>query len=94
MQAWEFRESPFTVTRQRVESLPNHRRAYLDYEGPISGDRGSVRRVAAGMFELLHESPTEWVARLLGDTIDGELRFVCAFRESGVWEATLALQSI
>ena len=30
------------------EERPDHRRAYLDYEGPIAGDRGSVRRVAAG----------------------------------------------
>jgi hypothetical protein len=35
------------------ESLPavrlaDHRRRYLDYEGPISGSRGSVRRLAQG----------------------------------------------
>jgi hypothetical protein len=28
--------------------LADHRRAYLDYEGEVSGGRGSVRRVAAG----------------------------------------------
>ena len=28
--------------------LGPHRRAYLDYEGPVSGGRGEVRRVAAG----------------------------------------------
>lgn len=28
--------------------LPDHRAHYLDYEGPISGDRGRVTRVAAG----------------------------------------------
>lgn len=28
--------------------LPDHRRQYLDYEGPISWNRGEVRRVAAG----------------------------------------------
>ena len=28
--------------------LPDHRNAYLEYEGPVSGDRGFVRRVAAG----------------------------------------------
>ena len=29
---------------QPVRSLPAHRRIYLDYEGPISGNRGEVRR--------------------------------------------------
>ncbi len=32
----------------RLERLPDHRLMYLDYEGPISGGRGAVRRVAAG----------------------------------------------
>ncbi len=31
-----------------LERLPNHRSIYLAYEGPISGDRGSVQRVASG----------------------------------------------
>ena len=31
-----------------AEALPPHRRAYLNYEGPVGGGRGTVRRVAAG----------------------------------------------
>jgi hypothetical protein len=31
-----------------LERLPDHRPLYLDYEGPVSGNRGSVRREAAG----------------------------------------------
>jgi hypothetical protein len=31
-----------------VERLNDHRRVYLTYEGPISGGRGTVRRVAGG----------------------------------------------
>ena len=31
--------------------LGEHRREYLAYEGPISGNRGQVRRVAEGTFE-------------------------------------------
>ena len=30
------------------ERLPDHRREYLDYEGPVSGGRGHVRRIASG----------------------------------------------
>lgn len=33
-----------------------HRRAYLDYEGEISGGRGNVRRIHAGTFELLQNN--------------------------------------
>jgi hypothetical protein len=31
-----------------ITRLPDHRREYLDYEGPISGDRGTVTRIARG----------------------------------------------
>lgn len=34
--------------RVPADPLPAHRRDYLEYEGPISGERGEVRRVASG----------------------------------------------
>jgi hypothetical protein len=34
-----------TVVARRI---PDHRTAYLTYEGPVSGDRGQVSRVARG----------------------------------------------
>lgn len=41
---WEPQESvELTATR-----LPDHRKKYLDYEGPVSGDRGQVRAVSRG----------------------------------------------
>ncbi|MDR3233698.1 MAG: hypothetical protein LBT46_08580 [Planctomycetaceae bacterium] len=33
-----------------AEALPPHRKAYLDYEGDISGSRGSVRRIDTGTY--------------------------------------------
>jgi hypothetical protein len=37
--------SPADAVRQ-----PDHRRIYLDYEGPISRNRGQVRRIASGRY--------------------------------------------
>jgi hypothetical protein len=34
-----------------AEALPDHRLLYLDYEGPVSSDRGSVTRWDTGTFE-------------------------------------------
>lgn len=42
--SWAWAESG----RFAVTPLPPHRPCYLRYEGPISGDRGHVRRVDAG----------------------------------------------
>jgi len=33
------------------ESLPDHRLHYLDYEGPVSNNRGRVSRLTSGTFE-------------------------------------------
>jgi hypothetical protein len=44
--------------------LPAHRRAYLDYEGPVSGNRGEVRRVAAGQAELIEKTSVTLTVRL------------------------------
>jgi len=41
---------PTTDCGAGFESLPDHRREYLDYEGPVSSNRGEVRRVAAGEY--------------------------------------------
>ncbi len=38
-----------------VIRLANHRPAYLDFEGPISGDRGFVTRVARGEVVAVHD---------------------------------------
>ena len=35
-----------------LERLPDHRRDFLDYEGPLGDDRGEVSRVIGGTFRL------------------------------------------
>lgn len=41
----------------RATRTPDHRRAYLTYEGEVSGDRGRVSRIASGVVLALDESP-------------------------------------
>ena len=56
-----------------ARSLPDHRLAYLDYEGPISGDRGAVRRIAAGTYRPIEWADDRIVLYLDGDQLRGEL---------------------
>jgi len=51
--------------------LPDHRLAYLTYQGPIRGGRGEVRIVARGTYEPLEEGQQLWRARLSGDLRGG-----------------------
>ena len=46
-------------------ALPDHRAAYLDYEGSVSGDRGSVERWDGGPVEWVDTAPDRLAVRLL-----------------------------
>lgn len=59
---------PIEATR-----IADHRLAYLDDEGPISGDRGSVTRLDRGEYELLSKAAGVLRVRLRGATCDGEI---------------------
>jgi len=48
-----------------IERLPDHRADYLTYEGPVSNNRGHVRRVASGTCVLALATSAQWVVQLL-----------------------------
>src|SRR4051812_25941563 len=56
-----------------ASALGHHRCAYLDLEGPLSGDRGGVLRVAAGTYRSESESRDCWRLTLSGDAINGPM---------------------
>lgn len=59
LRTWRLAEEPAAGAEIAAEALPPHRHAYLDYEGPVSGGRGSVTRFAAGHYSLREEPPGE-----------------------------------
>jgi len=93
---WDFMlESGDTLRTWRLESPPapgqsidatplaDHRRAYLDYEGEISGGRGRVSRWDQGEFEWLVDEPQSIEVRLVGRRASGRAYLRCG--ASGVW---------
>jgi hypothetical protein len=56
-----------------AEQLSDHRSAYLDYEGPVSGDRGTVKRLDAGSYEIRQRAPDRIVIDVAGQVIRGEI---------------------
>lgn len=67
----------------KAESLGDHRKMYLDYEGPVSGNRGQVKRWDTGTFAWLEESTDRFVVRLEGQRCSGEALLERA--ASGAW---------
>jgi len=47
---WKLSQDPTTGTGDDIEAvrIGDHRKHYLDYEGPVSSDRGRVQRVDHG----------------------------------------------
>ena len=65
--------------------IGDHRKAYLDYEGPISGSRGVVRRVDAGVVEIESLSPDRCRFVLSGQRLKGRLELAS---RPGQWVLT------
>ena len=71
IRTWRLDRIPAETATLAATTLPDHRLAYLDYEGPVSGDRGSVKRVDSGSFELLAETSEGITVRLDGEVLTG-----------------------
>jgi hypothetical protein len=51
-----------------AQRLPDHRDAYLDYQGPVSAGRGRVARVAVGQLAVVRDDEDRFECRgKLGD---------------------------
>lgn len=56
-----------------AEEIQDHRPVYLDYEGPVSGDRGNVIRFDQGTFDA-QRSADIWQLELRGHHLIGRYR--------------------
>ena len=59
------------LTQLEAERIADHRIAYLDYEGPISGNRGRVTRWDRGHYNRLEETTDSLRVELEGDRVRG-----------------------
>ncbi len=56
---WSFHKPPVDGLQCEAKRLPEHRSLYLDYEGPISGGRGSVEQILKGDAEWIEYGNTK-----------------------------------
>ena len=69
LRTWAVYEEPQVGRQCEAEVLGDHRLAYLDYEGPISGKRGQVRRWDQGDCHLQSDGGEALRAVLLGERL-------------------------
>jgi hypothetical protein len=72
LRAWRL-ASPPSLGANAAEANFDHRKFYLDYEGVVSGGRGTVTRWDAGTFELVEDAPGRVVVELRGTKLTGRV---------------------
>jgi hypothetical protein len=83
LKAWRLLAEPALGKTIPAERNADHRLMYLDYEGPVSGDRGSVRRWAEGQYDMIRNWPDELVVDVFADYLCG--RFTLSRVENDRW---------
>ena len=71
--AWRLHRRPVPNEQIVAERLPDHRTIYLDYEGPISNDRGTVTREESGDFDWRDRSGDSLRIDVRGRWLTGEI---------------------
>ena len=71
LRTWRLSAEPNSGGEISAEPLPDHRLEYLDYEGPVSGERGEVTQWDRGEYELIEESPEKFAVLLKGEKLKG-----------------------
>ena len=71
LRTWRLLAEPAPDRTIDAQAIGDHRKDYLDYEGPVGGGRGRVQRWDAGTLTLDMESADELRMTLLGDRLKG-----------------------
>ena len=72
LRTWRLAEAPTRGGGHLdATALADHRPFYLDYEGPVSGNRGNVRRWDTGTYDLLASTDAALQVQLHGAKLTG-----------------------
>jgi hypothetical protein len=88
LRTWALAAEPEPGCRVKARALPDHRLAYLDYEGPVSGGRGDVTCWDRGSYEMLQCGDELVVVQLRGAHCRGKAT-LSREKDSEVWHFVL-----
>lgn len=70
---WRLLDEPRLDTLLRIEKLADHRLKYLDYTGPVGGDRGVVGRWDNGLLLFLECDDLQTIAEIQSQRFEGAI---------------------
>lgn len=82
---WALPLPPDAAMEMPANRLPDHRLAYLDYEGPVSGNRGSVSRWDQGVYHIEQHTDELWLVTLQGQRLQGPVKLERIPEETSAW---------
>lgn len=74
LETWALEQEPSVTSSCLANRLADHRKAYLDYEGEVSGGRGTVARWDAGDYVRLSTDDECVLVKLNGSRLRGIVR--------------------
>ncbi len=86
LQTWQLRVPPQQWADAPViaQNIFDHRLKYLDYEGPLSDNRGSITRHDRGRYEITSQTPGSLACTLHGQAVQGSLTLLRLYADQ--WE--------
>jgi len=92
LRTWRLSAEPNSPGEIFAEPLSNHRLEYLDYEGPVSRDRGEVTQWDRGEYEVIEESPDRLSVQLHGKKLKGRTTLQSVTENSSTQYSVLSTQ--
>ncbi len=89
LKTWALPSIPAPGDDIECEALPDHRLIYLEYEGPISGNRGTVTRWDQGTFSVTTWTDDEIALLLAGEKLAGQIELRLMPDQCGRWRLSL-----
>jgi len=88
LKTWALPQPPEPNLEIECNALADHRLLYLDYEGPISGDRGTVQQWDRGAYFIEIWSDEQIIVRLSGEKLTGRLDLLRLRGQTERWRLT------
>ena len=86
LRTWRLSAVPELGRSIAAAALPDHRLMYLDYEGPVSGNRGRVSRWDSGVYSWSENREDRVSVMLEGNRFKGMVTLTQ--EEGGAWTLT------
>ena len=85
---WAVEQCPEPGLRTDAHALDDHRLEYLDYTGPVSGNRGEVSPWDRGSYQGSPSRTDSFSLHLHGDHLEGLIQLEPVAGDEGTWWVT------